>query len=167
MSGRAGAVTVALSLAAVRLHPAAFPSPHLSHIQASRISMACEYAIELYGPDASALPRLAEQAFDEVDRIDRLMSHYKAGSPLSQINRDAADHPVRVDSELFEFIAESMRYNRESWGRIRHHRRSADEGVGILRRRRADAIRRRACCRTPARRSVPRDARSGREDDQV
>ena len=78
--------------------------------------MACEYAIELYGPDASALPRLAEQAFDEVDRIDRLMSHYKAGSPLSQINRDAADHPVRVDSELFDFIAESMRYNRESWG---------------------------------------------------
>ena len=56
--------------------------------------MACEYAIEAYGPDADALPRIVEEAFDEVDRIDRLMSHYKANSPLSRVNREAARHPV-------------------------------------------------------------------------
>jgi thiamine biosynthesis lipoprotein ApbE len=33
-------------------------------------------------------------AFDEVDRIDRLMSHDKANSPLSRVNREAAQHPV-------------------------------------------------------------------------
>jgi len=55
-------------------------------------------------------------AFDEVDRIDRLMSHYKAESPLSRINREAAAHPVAVEAELFDFIAEAMRYNRESGG---------------------------------------------------
>jgi FAD:protein FMN transferase len=78
--------------------------------------MACVYAIDAYGPDAAALPRIVEDAFDEVDRIDRLMSHYKAESPLSQINRDAARHPVAVDAELFDFIAEAMRYTRESDG---------------------------------------------------
>ncbi len=78
--------------------------------------MACVYAIDAYGPDASALPRVADEAFDEVDRIDRLMSHYKAESPLSRINREAAQHPVAVDAELFDFIAEAMRYNRESGG---------------------------------------------------
>jgi len=78
--------------------------------------MACVYAIDAYGPDAAALPRIADDAFDEVDRIDRLMSHYKPESPLSRINREAAQHPVSVDAELFDFIAESMRYNRESGG---------------------------------------------------
>ena len=78
--------------------------------------MACVYAIDAYGPDAAALPRIVDDAFDEVDRIDRLMSHYKADSPLSRINREAARHPVTVEPELFDFIADAMRYNRESGG---------------------------------------------------
>jgi FAD:protein FMN transferase len=80
------------------------------------MSMACVYAIEVYGPDAEALPRVLEEAFDEVDRIDRLMSHYKAESPLSRLNREAARHPVTVEPELFDFISEAMRYNRVSDG---------------------------------------------------
>ena len=57
-----------------------------------------------------------EDAFDEVDRIDRLMSHYKPESPLSRVNREAARHPVTVEPELFDFLADAMRYNRDSDG---------------------------------------------------
>jgi len=97
--------------------PGAHDSPSaLHHYVAGRISMACEYAIEAYGRDAEALPRILDEAFDEVDRIDRLMSHYKANSPLSRINQDAAQHPVAVPQELFDFIADAMRYHRESDG---------------------------------------------------
>ena len=78
--------------------------------------MACAYAIVAYGEDARALPRVVEAAFDEVDRIDRLMSHYKPQSPLSRLNREAARGPVAVEPELFDFIAESLRYSRESAG---------------------------------------------------
>ena len=78
--------------------------------------MACVYAIDAYGSDPAALPHILDQAFDEVDRIDRLMSHYKADSPLSRVNREAARRPVAVDAELFDFIADAMRYNRESGG---------------------------------------------------
>ena len=78
--------------------------------------MACLYAIEAYGPDAEDLPRVVDEAFDEVDRIDRLMSHYKAESALSRLNRDAAHGPVTVEPELFDIIVESMRYNRDSDG---------------------------------------------------
>jgi len=92
------------------------PEPPLYHHDATRLSMACVYAIDAYGPDAAALPRILDDAFDEVDRIDRLISHYKAESPLSRLNREAARHPVAVDAELFDFIAESMRYSRESGG---------------------------------------------------
>ena len=90
--------------------------PPLYHHEATRLSMACVYAIDAYGPDAAVLPRIVDEAFDEVDRIDRLMSHYKADSPLSRINREAGMHPVAVEPELFDFIADAMRYNRESDG---------------------------------------------------
>jgi FAD:protein FMN transferase len=82
--------------------------------------MGCVYAIVAYGGDAAALPRVVEEAFDEVDRIDRLMSNYKPESPLSQLNRAAASDdfatPRAIDPELFAMIAESMRYSRESDG---------------------------------------------------
>ena len=100
------------------------------------MSMACAYAIVAYGDDAGALPRIVEAAFDEVDRIDRLMSHYKPESPLSRLNREAARGPVAVEPELFDFIAESLRYGRDSGGAFDITVGPADEGVGLLPRRR-------------------------------
>jgi thiamine biosynthesis lipoprotein len=95
-------------LAAVSLHATgAGPQPLYRH-EASRMSMACLYSIEAYGPDAEALPHIVEEAFDEVDRIDRLMSHYKTDSELSRVNREAARYPVTVEPELFDFIADAM-----------------------------------------------------------
>ena len=62
------------------------------------------------------MPRIVDEAFDEVDRIDRLMSHYKADSALSRVNGEAAERPVTVEPELFDFIVDAMRYNRDSDG---------------------------------------------------
>jgi FAD:protein FMN transferase len=92
------------------------PGAPLARHEASRMSMGCAYAIVAYGRDAAALPGIVEAAFDEVDRIDRLMSHYKPESGLSRLNREAAAGPVAVDPELFGLIAESLRYSRESDG---------------------------------------------------
>lgn len=78
--------------------------------------MACLYSIDAYAADSAKLASILDDALDEVDRIDRLMSHYKAESPLSRINRDAAASPVPVELELFDFIAESIRYSRDSSG---------------------------------------------------
>lgn len=82
----------------------------------SRVSMACVYSIVVYGEDEQSLRRIVNEALDEVDRIDQLMSHYKMDSPLSQLNREAARGPVKVEPELFDFIAECLRYSRESAG---------------------------------------------------
>jgi thiamine biosynthesis lipoprotein len=80
------------------------------------MSMGSAYAIVAYGTEAGTLAEAAEAALDEVDRIDRLMSHYKPESPLSRLNREAGRGPVAVEAELFDFIAESLRYGRESDG---------------------------------------------------
>jgi FAD:protein FMN transferase len=82
----------------------------------SRVSMGCVYTIVSYGYDLARLREASAAALDEVDRIDRLMSHYKKDSELSRVNREAAKAPVKVDPELFDFIAECLRYSRESEG---------------------------------------------------
>ena len=121
MQSRAGifgfvSMLLAWRLAAALPHASARAPRDLAHHEASRIAMACEYAVEAYGPDADALPRIVAEGFDEVDRIDRLMSHYKSDSPLSRVNREAAQHPVSVDPELFDFIVDAMRYHDDSDG---------------------------------------------------
>src|SRR5260370_38813594 len=85
----------------------------LYHHEATRLSMACVYAIDAYGPDAAALPRILDDAFDEVDRIDRLMSHYKANSPLSRLNREAGRRPVAVPPGRVRLIPQRRRYSPE------------------------------------------------------
>ena len=84
--------------------------------EANRLSMGCVYAIAAYGTDGSHMQLILEETLDEVDRIDRLMSHYRSDSPLSQLNQRAADGAVGVDRELFEFLARAIRYSRESDG---------------------------------------------------
>jgi thiamine biosynthesis lipoprotein len=78
--------------------------------------MGCVYTVVSYGRDLARLREAAAAALDEVDRIDRLMSNYKKDSELSRLNREAAKAPVKVDHELFDFIAECLRYGRESEG---------------------------------------------------
>jgi thiamine biosynthesis lipoprotein len=104
-------VPFAVAAASADRRPAEF-----QHYESTRLSMACVYAIEAYGNDSAKLPQAVNEAFDEVDRIDRLMSHYNADSPLSRINRDAASGTVSIEPELFEFIADALRYTRESNG---------------------------------------------------
>lgn len=80
------------------------------------MSMACLYSVVAYGEDRVALAPILDEALDEVDRIDRLMSHYRADSPLSQLNRTAARGPVAPEPELFDFIATAVRFSIESGG---------------------------------------------------
>ncbi len=87
-----------------------------TRFQESHYSMGCTYSIVAYGDQALPVRESICAAFDEIDRIDRLMSHYKSDSPLSQLNRAAAQQSVKVEPELFDFIAECLRYSRVSNG---------------------------------------------------
>jgi FAD:protein FMN transferase len=98
------------------LEQAVTPSAKMRRYEESRVSMGCVYTIAAYGADLARLREAAAAALDEVDRIDRLMSNYKSDSELSRVNRESAKAPVKVDPELFDFIAECLRYSRESEG---------------------------------------------------
>jgi thiamine biosynthesis lipoprotein len=105
-----------LAAALIVSWPAFGSSTAPQKVDASRMSMACLYSISAYGVERAAVARTLERALDEVDRIDRLMSHYRADSPLSRVNREAARGPVAVDPELFDFIAMALAYGRDSGG---------------------------------------------------
>jgi thiamine biosynthesis lipoprotein len=80
------------------------------------MAMGSAATVRACGPDSLELPPIVAAALDEVDRVDRLLSHYRADSPLSRLNREAAFGPVAVDAELFDFLAECLRWSRDSDG---------------------------------------------------
>jgi FAD:protein FMN transferase len=88
----------------------------ITRYEDSRVSMASTYTIVVYGRDNQSSRLAVNAALDEIDRIDRLMSHYKPTSPLSRLNREAPQQSVKPDAELFDFLAECLRYSRASDG---------------------------------------------------
>jgi len=85
-------------------------------MEASVEAMGSAYSIVAYDEDRYALQAAVDASFDEVRRLDHLLSNYKPASELSKINQQAADHPVRVSEEVFNLLAACLEYSRLSEG---------------------------------------------------
>jgi thiamine biosynthesis lipoprotein len=72
--------------------------------------------VRVCGGEEAARREAAAAALDEVDRLDRLMSHYRPESPLSRLNREAARGPVAVPPELLALLDVCLRWSHESDG---------------------------------------------------
>jgi thiamine biosynthesis lipoprotein len=57
-----------------------------------------------------------DAAFEEVRRLDEMLSNYRADSQWSEVNRHAAEKPVKVSPELFQLLSACVAYSRESEG---------------------------------------------------
>ncbi len=57
-----------------------------------------------------------QKAFEEMARIENMMSQYREGSEISRINAQAFGHPVKVSDELFDLLQESVKYNKITHG---------------------------------------------------
>jgi thiamine biosynthesis lipoprotein len=78
--------------------------------------MGTRIAVEVWHEDAAAAGSAIDAVIAEMHRIDALMSHYKPGSELSRVNRDAAIAPVKVDPELATLIARALEFSEMSHG---------------------------------------------------
>jgi FAD:protein FMN transferase len=113
--------TVRLALAAVLglfllFPPPANPGTELLRLEKSADAMGSTYSIAVYGTDRVRMEAAIEAAFDEARRLDDLLSNYKPASEWSEINRDAAQKPVRVSAELFQLLQDCLEYSRQSEG---------------------------------------------------
>jgi FAD:protein FMN transferase len=78
--------------------------------------MGTVFSIVAYAADASRLAQVVDHAFQEIDRLDNLMSHYNPESELCAINREAARQSVAATPEMFALLEESLRYSQETGG---------------------------------------------------
>ncbi len=85
-------------------------------LESSVDAMGSTYTMALYGADAARLRVAAEEAAEEVRRLDHMLSNYLPTSEWSEVNRDAAKRPVRISPELFELLSACVNYSRESEG---------------------------------------------------
>jgi thiamine biosynthesis lipoprotein len=95
---------------------AAQAQPQPLQLEKSADAMGSTYTVDLYGTDRIYMEDAADAAFDEVRRIDDLLSNYKRDSELSQVNRRAAQAPMKISAELFDLLARCLEYSRESEG---------------------------------------------------
>ena len=79
-------------------------------------AMGATFSVVLYGQKRPAMDAAIDAAFAEVARLDALLSNYRAESEWSEVNRRAADAPVRVSPELFQLLSKCMATSRESEG---------------------------------------------------
>ncbi|HUQ95242.1 MAG TPA: FAD:protein FMN transferase [Bryobacteraceae bacterium] len=88
----------------------------LLRLEQSLDAMGSVYTVVAYGEDRGKLLAAVDEAFDEVRRLDRMLSNYRADSELSRVNREAGQGPVKVSEELFGLLQACDAYSRQSEG---------------------------------------------------
>ena len=82
----------------------------------ARNAMATRFEIVLPGDDAPRLRAAAEEAFDEIDRLEAQLSLFRPTSEIANVNARAAAEPVRVSPETFRLLEHAARLSAETGG---------------------------------------------------
>jgi thiamine biosynthesis lipoprotein len=71
---------------------------------AARAAMGSLFEIYLFGDDPERLEGAANEALDEIERLERQLSHYRDDSDIARLNAGAASGWVRVEPRLYELL---------------------------------------------------------------
>jgi thiamine biosynthesis lipoprotein len=78
------------------------------HRRAMRL-MGNRFEISLVWDDAAEAEKHIDSAVAEISRIEKLLTTFSDDSQTNEINRNAGIQPVKVDREVFDIIARSLR----------------------------------------------------------
>lgn len=78
--------------------------------------MATRFEIVLHGRNPVALRAAGEEALDEIERIEALLSLYRDTSEIAHVNARAAREPVRVSLPVFRLLEQARRLSEETGG---------------------------------------------------
>ena len=105
-----------LLLASSTLLPASTSEPPALFVHKQKYVMGTVFEIVAYDQSTLRASEAIDKAFQEIVRLDSVMSNFKADSDLNQLNRSAHFHPQPVPPDLYRVIAESLLYSRLSAG---------------------------------------------------
>lgn len=88
----------------------------LERLESSAVIMGSEFRIACYASTKKIAAGAVTAAFDEVRRVDSLLSNYKQDSELSRINREAGSGEVQVSQEMAALLDRCLRYSDASEG---------------------------------------------------
>ena len=80
--------------------------------------MGTVFEIVAYGESPEQASDAIDQAFQEIVRLDDVMSDYKADSALSRLNHSSHSTPQTVPPDLYRIIGEALQYSRLSGGKF-------------------------------------------------
>jgi FAD:protein FMN transferase len=89
---------------------------HAEWISETQNIMGTRCAVELWSEDREKGAAAIASVFDDMHRIDRLMSTWKEDTEISRVNREAGKHPVRISAELFGLLQTSVQYSELTHG---------------------------------------------------
>ena len=82
----------------------------------SRPAMGTVFTIKCYMPSRESADEVMDAAFEEIARLEALLSNYQPSSELSRISREAGDGSVVTDPETFSFLTKSFDWSERSHG---------------------------------------------------
>lgn len=77
-------------------------------VKRAQMHMGTMVSITAVASDKETGRKAIQAGFDEIKRLERMLSTWVASSELSQVNAEAGRHPVRVSRETFEIVAKSL-----------------------------------------------------------
>jgi thiamine biosynthesis lipoprotein len=94
------------------------PQPQMALVHKKKYVMGTVFEIVAYGKSSTRVSEAIDQAFQEIVRIDDVMSDYKGDSALSRLNRSSHTQAQTVPPDLYRIISEALKYSRLSGGKF-------------------------------------------------
>jgi thiamine biosynthesis lipoprotein len=92
--------------------------PQMALVHKKKYVMGTVFEIVAYGQSSTQVSEAIDQAFQEIIRIDDVMSDYKADSALSRLNHSSHTQAQTVPPDLYRIISEALKYSRLSGGKF-------------------------------------------------
>ena len=105
-------------LGAIACGGASSPEAAPGLVERSRVSMGTEVHISAWTRDEAATVTAFDKAFNELDRLDALMSTWKEGSDILRLNDAAGKSAVRVSHEVREVLHASQEVSEWTGGKF-------------------------------------------------
>jgi FAD:protein FMN transferase len=92
------------------------PSPLPIVVKRTQLHMGTLVTITAVSPNQDVGNRAMQVAFDEIKRLEQLLSTWRSDSELSRVNQEAGRRPVQVSSETLELVTRSLELGRLTLG---------------------------------------------------